>query len=115
MDRWPASAAAAGCWRRRRRLGPRLSWILGCWAAGLPQLPAGLHAVPCRRSPLWDQEDFYQREGCTAVNVVSMPFYWPPREGSLWQGAPLPVPQSQAFHPTFGAMTVAGSQPLTMP
>ncbi|KAL4435411.1 hypothetical protein ABPG77_006173 [Micractinium sp. CCAP 211/92] len=68
-----------------------------------------------KRSPLWDQEDFYQREGCTAVNVVSMPFYWPPREGSLWQGAPLPVPQSQAFHPTFGAMTVAGSQPLTMP
>lgn len=103
---WVLPPPAPPCWP------PELS--CRCSAASPPLPPAGLHTRACRRSPLWDQEDFYQREGCTAVNVVSMPFYWPPREGALWQGAPLPVPQSQAFHPTFGAMTVAGSQPLTM-
>ena len=66
-----------------------------------------------RRSPLWDQEDLYQREGCAALSVVSMPFYWPPRAGAQWEGAPLPVPQNPAFHPTFGALTAAGQAALT--
>ncbi len=67
----------------------------------------------CRRSPLWDQEDLYQREGCTALTVVSMPFYWPPRADAQWEGEALPVPQNPAFNPTFGALTAAGQHPLT--
>ncbi|KAI3425232.1 hypothetical protein D9Q98_009000 [Chlorella vulgaris] len=66
-----------------------------------------------KRSPLWDQEDLYQREGCSALSVVSMPFYWPPRVGAQWDGVPLPVPQNAAFHPTFGALTAAGDEALT--
>ncbi|PRW33558.1 ABC transporter permease isoform A [Chlorella sorokiniana] len=66
-----------------------------------------------KRSPLWDQEDLYQREGCTSLSVVSMPFYWPPRTGTMYEGHQLPVPQNTAYHPTFGALTVAGSQTTT--
>lgn len=111
---WVALATDAGCCRPGGPTARGSSPDVGakppaCRCAGLARQPP-----PRRRSPLWDQEDFYQREGCAAVNVVSMPFYWPPRPGALWEGAPLPVPQSAAFHPTFGAMTVAGSQPLTM-
>jgi hypothetical protein len=48
-----------------------------------------------------------------ALSVVSMPFYWPPRAGAQWEGAPLAVPQNAAFHPTFGTLTAAGETPLT--
>jgi hypothetical protein len=68
---------------------------------------------PRRRSPLWDQEDLYQREGCCVLSVVSMPFFWPPRADAQWEGAPLAVPQLAAFHPTFGALTAAGDAVLS--
>ena len=87
------------------------------WAGGLP-VPPQTHLPPalstgCRHSPLWDQEDLYQREHCSALSVVSMPFYWPPRAGALWEGSPLAVPHSASFHPTFGTLTAAGGTPLT--
>ena len=63
-----------------------------------------------RRSPLWDQEDVFQREGCTALTVVSMPFYWPPSAGAAWDGHPLTVPAQPLYHPTFGAMSVAAEE-----
>ena len=75
-----------------------------------PCLPAVLVR---RRSPLWDQEDMYQREGCGTVNAVSMPFYWPPAANTQFEGAALPIPQNPAYHPTFGAMTVGSPRPLT--
>lgn len=52
------------------------------------------------------------REYCPALNVVSMPFYWPPRADATWEDQPLPVPQNPSFHPTFGALTLGGDQPL---
>lgn len=86
-------------------------------AAGHPPCLVSCPLRPCacrsRRSPLWDQEDLYQREGCAALSVVSMPFYWPPRMGALWEGQPLPVPQNAGFTPTFGALTAAGDQPVS--
>jgi hypothetical protein len=41
-----------------------------------------------------------------------MPFYWPPRSGATWDGAPLPVPANAAYHPTFGALTAGGDAAL---
>ena len=62
---------------------------------------------PRRRSPLWDQEDVFQRDGCAALTVVAMPFYWPPRPDAVLDGHPLPVPAHAAHHPTFGALSLA--------
>lgn len=61
----------------------------------IPQPAASLAASACcRNSPLWDQEDLWQREGCATLTVVSMPFYWPPRANDLLYGHPLPQPQA---------------------
>ena len=85
---------------------------MGAEGGGLTE-PVWVCLPSCRRSPLWDQEDVYSREGCIALTAVSMPFYWPPRQGGTWEGHLLPIPQQQEHHPTFGAMAVAGGKPIS--
>lgn len=55
----------------------------------------------------------FQREGCQALTVVSMPFFWPPRADAVWEGQPLPTVQSPQYTPTFGTLAAAGAEPIT--
>lgn len=68
-----------------------------------------------RRSPLWDQEDLWRREGCATLTVVSMPFFWPPRDDDMLFGHPFPRPQQPQHQPTFGALTLGSPEPLQGP
>lgn len=54
----------------------------------------------------------WQREGCATLTVVSMPFYWPPREEDQLYGHALPRPAAPEHQPTFGAMSLGSSEPL---
>lgn len=54
----------------------------------------------------------WQREKCATLTVVSMPFYWPPRDTDMMYGHPLPRPQQADHQPTFGAMCLGSPRPL---